>query len=106
MPLKLKLVTHGQPDFALLPQELQHLGPLIARYTEADDVKRSRMLASASDDELRQLSDAPNAHWDAINAYLDKYVAGAPGPEQDVAVALDGFAQAALEARTELERCG
>ncbi len=90
-------------DPSLLPADLQHLGPLIARYSEADDVARSDMLAAASPDELKELADAPTAHWDAINAFLDEHVAAEPGPEQDVALALDAFAQAALEARSELE---
>jgi len=42
-------------------------------------------------------------HWDAINAFLDENVAADPGPLQDVALALDAFSQAALEARSELE---
>jgi hypothetical protein len=90
-------------DLSLLPDELRHLGPLIARYSESDDLVRSDLLATLSDDELRTLSDAPSAHWDTINAYLDEYVASRPGPRQDVALALDSFAQAAMEARYELE---
>jgi hypothetical protein len=93
-----------QLDFTLLPSELQHLGPLIARYAESDDADRAATLASASDRELRALSDGPSRHWDAINAFLDENVAGDPGPLQDVALALDSFSQAALEAKLELDR--
>jgi len=93
-----------QLDFTLLPSELQHLGPLIARYAESDDVERSANLANATDEELRALSDGPNLHWDAINAFLDENVAGDPGPLQDVALALDSFSQAAMEAKLELDR--
>jgi hypothetical protein len=90
-------------DFSLLPEALRRLAPLIARYAESDDVHRSHLLASASDDELRALVEAPSAHWDAINAFLDENVAAEPGPRQDVALALDSFSQAAMEARYALE---
>jgi hypothetical protein len=93
-----------QLDLRLLPSELQHLGPLIARYAESDDVERSADLANATDEELRALSDGPSLHWDAINAFLDEHVAGDPGPLQDVALALDSFSQAAMEAKLELDR--
>jgi cell division protein FtsI/penicillin-binding protein 2 len=93
-----------QLDFTLLPSELQHLGPLITRYAESDDVDRAAALANASDQELRALSDGPSLHWDAINAFLDENVAGDPGPLQDVALALDSFSQAAMEAKLELDQ--
>ena len=93
-----------QLDFTLLPGELQHLASLIAGYAESDDVERAATLASASDQELRALSDGPSLHWDAINAFLDENVAADPGPLQDVALALDSFSQAALEAKLELDR--
>ena len=37
-------------------------------------------------------------HWDAINAYLDAHMERTGTPEQDVALVLDAFAQAAMEA--------
>ena len=83
---------------------LQHLGPLVAWYAESDDADRSAILANASDEELLALADAPSLHWDAINAFLDEHVAGDPGPLQDVALALDSFSQAAMEAKLELDR--
>ncbi len=89
-------------DFALLPDELRHLAPLIAKYAEGDDVDRSQLIVSASADELRELSTATDPHWDAINAFLDASM-GEPGPAQDLALALDSFSQAAMEARLELE---
>ena len=97
-------IPDDQLDFTLLPSELQHLGPLIARYAESDDVDRAAAIASASDQELRALSNGPSLHWDAINRFLDENVAGDPGPLQDVALALDSFSQAALEAKLELHR--
>lgn len=94
----------GDADLSLLPEELQPLAPLISRYAESDDVRRSELLEAATDENLRELSEAPSAHWEAINAFLDENVAAEPGPRQDVALALDSFAQAAMEARFELER--
>jgi hypothetical protein len=90
-------------DFSLLPEELRGLAPLIARYAESDDVDRAEVLATASDKELRELSEGPSAHWDAINAFLNENVEAEPGPRQDVALAVDSFSQAAMEARYELE---
>ncbi len=95
-----------QFDFSLLPEELRQLGPLISRYAESDDADRSEQLAQASEVELRELSEAAEGHWDAINAFLDEYVAADPGPAQDVALALDSFSQASMEAKYELERRG
>jgi hypothetical protein len=67
-----------------------------------DDVKRAELLDKASTDELRALSSAADSHWDAINAYLDENMSP-PGPRQDVALALDSFAQSAMEAGLELQ---
>jgi hypothetical protein len=89
-------------DFSLLPDDLQPLAPLIAKYAESDDVDRSELLANASTDELRELSTAANPHWDAINAFLDENMEQV-GPSQDLALALDGFSQAAMEAGSELD---
>lgn len=89
-------------DFSLLPAGLRRLAPLISRYAESDDAARSALLEQASDLDLRELSQAPEGQWEAINAFLDENVAAGPGPAQDVALALDSFAQAAMEARYEL----
>lgn len=90
-------------DLSLLPGELRRLAPLIERYAESDDAERGALLERASDDELEELTAAPGTSWPAINAFLDEHVAGEPGPLQDVALALDGFSQAALEARFVLD---
>jgi hypothetical protein len=89
-------------DFSLLPDDLQPLTTLIARYAESDDADRSDLLASASTEDLRVLSTAADPHWNAINAFLDANMEEI-GPRQDLAIALDGFSQAAMEAGTELE---
>jgi hypothetical protein len=90
-------------DFALLPEEMRSLGPLIARYAESDDVVRENLLAAAAADDLQQLADAAEPHWDAINKFLDENIE-VIGPRQDLALALDSFAQAAMEARMEREQ--
>jgi len=97
-------VVSQELDFTLLPDELLQLTPLISRYAESDDADRSELLEQASDADLRELSRAPDGHWEAINAFLDENVTADPGPAQDVALALDSFSQAAMEAKYELER--
>ena len=71
----------------------------------ADDVERSEQLANASTNELQELSAAAKPHWDAINAFLDENMSP-PGSRQDLALALDSFSQAAMEARLELQNRG
>jgi hypothetical protein len=90
-------------DLSRLPPDLQPLVPLIRRWATGDDEERSTRLAGASDDELRELSDAPSKLWDSINGYLTEYVAS---DEPYEAIVLDGFAQAAMEADSELQSRG
>ena len=95
-------MPENELDFSLLPEELQELAPLIAKYGEGDDADREALLEGSSDEELRALSAAADPHWDAINGFLDANME-TPGPGQDLAIALDAFALAAMEARSELE---
>ncbi len=92
-------------DFSLLPDDLQPLAPLIAKYAEGDDAERADLLAIASTEELGELSTAADPHWDEINAFLNENMEEV-GPRQDLALALDGFSQAAMEAGSELEGRG
>jgi hypothetical protein len=96
------MAEEREMDFSLLPADLRELAPLIARYAESDDTDRSGLLADASTDDLRVLSTAADPHWDAINAFLDENMEP-PGPGQDLALALDSFSQAAMEARDALQ---
>jgi hypothetical protein len=96
------MAEETEVDFSLLPADLRELAPLIARYAESDDTDRSGLLADASTDDLRVLSAAADPHWDAINAFLDENMEP-PGPRQDLALALDSFSQAAMEARDALQ---
>lgn len=85
-------------DLELLPDDLRPLVPLIRRYSVSDDVKRAARVDAASPEERAELERAAQPHWDAINAYLDAHIERTGTPEQDVAVVLDAFAQAAMEA--------
>ena len=87
-------------DFTLLPQELQPLAELIARFGESDDVEGRSCSTDALDEDLRDLVEGARPRWNASYRYLDENMSP-PGPRQDVALALDGFAQAAMEARGE-----
>jgi hypothetical protein len=85
--------------------KVRHPGPACGNITWKRRLSRRSgcLVENASDEDLRELSEAPSAHWEAINAFLDENVAAEPGPRQDVALALDSFSQAAMEARYELE---
>ena len=93
-------------DLSLLPDDLRHLAPLIRRYAVGDDVERVERLEAASVDELRALQAATQPHWDAINAYLDAHIDDTGTPQQDVALVLSSFAEAAAEAPVVLEERG
>ena len=68
------------------------------KWATGDDEECSQRLGAASEDELRELRDAPAGLWDFINAYPDKNVAR---DEPYEAIVLDGFAQTAMEADSE-----
>ena len=91
-------------DLALLPDDLLPLAPLIRRYSAGDDVERAERLAAATPAELHELERSAQPHWDAINDYLDVHLERPGAPEQDVALVLDAFAQAAMEAPFERDR--
>jgi hypothetical protein len=61
-------------NLSKLPPDLQRLVPLIRRWATSDDDERSKRLAEASDDELREVSASPSELWDSINGYLDEYI--------------------------------
>jgi hypothetical protein len=68
------------------------------RWAESDDLGRDELIESANDEELRLLIDAVEPLFPAINAYLDATGDG------EHAVPFGDLAQAALEARFELDR--
>lgn len=96
------MTDESELDFGLLSPELQGLAPFISKYGEGDDLVREELLSGAPADELARIITATDPHWDSINEFLNENMEEI-GPRQDLAVALDAFAQAALEAQTELE---
>jgi hypothetical protein len=92
-------------DLALLPAELGGCVPLIRDFAIGDDVARSDRMAAASTGELEALAGLTPEQWDALNAFLDRHLDERPGsPEQDVALVLSAFAEAAAEAPFDLRR--
>lgn len=89
-------------DLSLLPDELQHLAPLIRRYAVGDDVERSRIEEESSREELVALTQAVEPHWPAIHEYLDAHLEQPGTPEQDVALVLMSLSEAAAEVDVEL----
>lgn len=97
----MEMIDGMEVDLGRLPDELASLAPLIKRYGVGDDLERRRLLEASSRDELRDLAAAPADKWDAINAFLDEHMERPGAPEQDVAIVLSNFAQAAMEAEFE-----
>lgn len=91
-------------DLSLLPAILQPLAPLIRKYAAGDDVERTDRLYAASTEELRELDRMMTAkRWDATNAFHEAHIDATGTPEQDVALVLSSFAEAAAETAVILE---
>ena len=84
------------PDDA--PDPLKAVWPLVLRWAESDDVGRGDLTTAATDEELEVLVQTLDPLYPAINAYLDKT------GDAEHAVAYGDLAQAAMEARFELDR--
>jgi hypothetical protein len=84
------------PDDA--PDDLKAVWYLVLRWGESDDVGRGALIEAASDEELTDLLEAIDPLFPAINGYLD-----ATG-DAERAVPYGDLAQAAMEARFELDR--
>jgi hypothetical protein len=84
-----------------LPESIQQLDPeLVRRWTISDDVHRQRALQAASEVDLRHLIEQINQSVLVdIDTYLNQFAANEPEP----VVWLHDLAQAALEARMQLE---
>ena len=89
-------------DLSLLPQELKDCAPLIRSYAIGDDVVRSERMAAAPASDIEALANLTDAQWDAVNGFLDAHMEEPGTPEQDVALVLSAFAEAAAEAPIEL----
>ncbi len=80
------------------PDDLKAVWSLVLRWGGSDDVERGGVTGAASDQELSALVEAVDPLFPAINAYLD--VTG----DAERAVPYGDLAQAAMEARFELDR--
>ncbi|MDO9356943.1 MAG: hypothetical protein Q7T55_24815 [Solirubrobacteraceae bacterium] len=87
-------------DLAALPEEFHDLLPLLRTWAIPDDVDREAQVEAASTAELRNLIRALEPRFDAISAYLDGH------DHLEEAAYLDALAEAAVEARFELEDRG
>ena len=85
----------------VVPQQLQSLAPLVQRFGVQDDHERERVLQSASNEELIALVNTVTKDiFDQINRFLDQTF------DSEDAVPFGDLAQAAIEAKLELERRG
>jgi hypothetical protein len=79
-----------------LPDGLQPLGPLLAKWAIGDDEERSRKLQRSAASTRQRLIDAVIPRLSQIDAFLDSFGANPP----DGACAFGSLAQAALEAQS------
>jgi hypothetical protein len=81
-------------DPARLPEALQHLTPLIRKWSISDNFKRTDAEEAASAAELQQLVDAVSPHF----SFIDSYLASLPEPYRNEAILLSTLAECAAEA--------
>jgi len=91
-------------DLALLPAALFELTPLIRKFAIGDDVVRDREMQRAPISELEALARLTDVQWGAINAFLDEHMEETGTPQQDVALVISAFAEAAAEAPLDLDQ--
>jgi hypothetical protein len=84
------------PDDA--PEVLQEAWPLVLRWGESDDLIRSHLVRTSSNQELHALVLSVRPLYPAINAYLDQT------GDAERAVPYGDLAQAAMEAQFEVDR--
>lgn len=86
-------------DLSLLPPELEGCVPLIRRFAVSDDVVRSERQEAATPEELDQLTSLSETQWQALKDFFDRHMDDQPGShEQDLALVLSAFGEAAAEA--------
>jgi hypothetical protein len=73
-------------------------GPLVLRWGESDDVERETLTSAASDEDLQDLVEVIDPLFPVINTYLDET------GDAEHAVPYGDLAQAAIEARLEIDR--
>jgi Flp pilus assembly protein TadD len=85
----------------VVPHELQGLAPLVLKFGVSDDDERERVLVSASNEELIALVNTVTKDvFEQINRFLDQTF------DSEDAVPFGDLAQAAIEAKQELQRRG
>jgi hypothetical protein len=84
------------PDDA--PEALKVVWPLVLLWGESDDAERGNLTAAASDEDLQDLMQAVDPLFTTINGYLNQT------GDAEHAVPYGDLAQAAMEARFELDR--
>lgn len=84
-----------------LPKRFHHLIPLIMRWSESDDSKRSALLDDATSVTLTELVAAVAPETKEINAYLNSF---GDKPWSEAACALATLSECAAEARLRLSR--
>jgi hypothetical protein len=103
-PRTTETIDDLEVDLSLLPPDLQPLAPLIRKYAAGDDVERTNRLYAASTEELRELDRAMTVErWEAVDAFHYAHIDATGTPEQDVALVLSSFAEAAAETAVILE---
>jgi hypothetical protein len=91
-------------DLALLPEELRDLVPLIRKFAISDDSVRDAQMQLRSRRELEALASLSGPQWNALAAFLDEHMEEPGTPQQDLALVLSAFGEAAAEARLEIAR--
>jgi hypothetical protein len=92
-------------DLSLLPTELESCVPLIRRFAVSDDRVRSERQEAATTEELDQLAALSKTQWQALKDFLDRHMDDQPGSnEQDLALVLSAFGEAAAEALVARDR--
>lgn len=92
-------------DLSLLPTELENCVPLIRKFAVSDDVVRSERQEAATAEELDQLATLSKTQWQALKDFLDRHMDDQPGSnEQDLALVLSAFGEAAAEALVARDR--
>lgn len=89
-----------EADLSRLPAPLRSLVPLIRTYAISDDVLRAEQLAAAPSADIAALTALTKEQWDAINQFLDEHIDHNGAQEQDIALVLGAFAEAAADAAT------
>lgn len=84
-----------------LPDQFHHLIPLVVRWSESDDLKRTAMLDDAPSNELKELVKTVIPETGKINEFLSSF---GDRPWPDAVIELANLAECAIEARLRLAK--